>query len=190
MGAEFLFMVDNARPHRVNIVDECLQSEDITRIEWPAYSPDLNPIEQIEDGSSDEEDDDQENDNLETEIDSNDSVTCDSNEVSGEDLLQLFYDYKGEAQAEEVASPTHSARNADSASVINYTSEIRSAASEISLKQNSLLSSSLISEQPLTPKLDMEATQMVRKIVGMPSTTLVEAAVVPDPASVTIKGLK
>ncbi|GFS42852.1 hypothetical protein TNIN_76651, partial [Trichonephila inaurata madagascariensis] len=148
---------------------------------------------QIEDGSSDEEDDDQnltlqENDNLETEIDSNDSVTCDSHEVSGEDLLQLFYDYKGEAQAEKVASPTHSARNADSAS--KYSSEIRSAASEISLKQNSLLSSSLISEQPLTPKLDMEATQMVRKIVGMPSTTLVEAAVVPDPASVTIKGLK
>ncbi|GFX39099.1 transposable element Tcb1 transposase [Trichonephila clavipes] len=30
MGAEFLFMDDNARPHRANIVDECLQSEDIT----------------------------------------------------------------------------------------------------------------------------------------------------------------
>ncbi|GFW90405.1 HTH_Tnp_Tc3_2 domain-containing protein [Trichonephila clavipes] len=29
MGAEFLFMDDNARPHRSNIVDECLQSEDI-----------------------------------------------------------------------------------------------------------------------------------------------------------------
>ncbi|GFW56008.1 transposable element Tcb2 transposase [Trichonephila clavipes] len=29
MGVEFLFMVDNARPHRANIVDECLQSEDI-----------------------------------------------------------------------------------------------------------------------------------------------------------------
>ncbi|GFV66688.1 uncharacterized protein TNCV_2595081 [Trichonephila clavipes] len=25
MGAEFLFMDDNARPHRANIVDECLQ---------------------------------------------------------------------------------------------------------------------------------------------------------------------
>ncbi|GFY33929.1 uncharacterized protein TNCV_4596371 [Trichonephila clavipes] len=25
MGAEFLFMDDNARPHRTNIVDECLQ---------------------------------------------------------------------------------------------------------------------------------------------------------------------
>ncbi|GFU54157.1 transposable element Tcb1 transposase [Trichonephila clavipes] len=30
MGAEFLFMDDNARPHRANIVDEYLQSEDIT----------------------------------------------------------------------------------------------------------------------------------------------------------------
>ncbi|GFX51771.1 transposable element Tcb2 transposase [Trichonephila clavipes] len=45
MGAEFLFMDDNARPHRVNIVNECLQSEDITCIDWPAHSPDLNPIE-------------------------------------------------------------------------------------------------------------------------------------------------
>ncbi|GFW32891.1 transposable element Tc3 transposase [Trichonephila clavipes] len=46
-GAEFLFMDDNARPHRANIVDECLQSEDITRMDWPAYSPDLNPIEHV-----------------------------------------------------------------------------------------------------------------------------------------------
>ncbi|GFT01396.1 transposable element Tc3 transposase [Trichonephila clavipes] len=47
MGAEFLFMHDNARPHRANIVGECLQSEDITRMDWPAYSPDLNPIEHV-----------------------------------------------------------------------------------------------------------------------------------------------
>ncbi|GFU44748.1 transposable element Tcb1 transposase [Trichonephila clavipes] len=40
MGAEFLFMDDNARPHSANIVDECLQSEDITRMDWSAYSPD------------------------------------------------------------------------------------------------------------------------------------------------------
>ncbi|GFX17722.1 transposable element Tc3 transposase [Trichonephila clavipes] len=26
---------------------ECLQSEDITRMDWPAYSPDLNPIEHV-----------------------------------------------------------------------------------------------------------------------------------------------
>ncbi|GFW59484.1 transposable element Tcb2 transposase [Trichonephila clavipes] len=47
MGAEFLFMDDNAPPHRANIVDECLQSEDIARMDWPAYSPDLNPIEHV-----------------------------------------------------------------------------------------------------------------------------------------------
>ncbi|GFT68871.1 transposable element Tcb1 transposase [Trichonephila clavipes] len=42
MGVEFLFMDDNSRPRRANIVDECLQSEDINRMDWPAYSPDLN----------------------------------------------------------------------------------------------------------------------------------------------------
>ncbi|GFU26485.1 transposable element Tcb1 transposase [Trichonephila clavipes] len=47
MGAEFLFMDDNARSHRANIVDECLQSEDITRMDWPAYSPDLNQIDLV-----------------------------------------------------------------------------------------------------------------------------------------------
>ncbi|GFT70532.1 transposable element Tc3 transposase [Trichonephila clavipes] len=47
MGAESLFMDDNARPPLANIVDECLQSEDITRMDWPAYSLDLNPIEHV-----------------------------------------------------------------------------------------------------------------------------------------------
>ncbi|GFX68504.1 transposable element Tc3 transposase [Trichonephila clavipes] len=47
MGGEFLLMDVNARPHRANIVDECLQSEDITRMDWTAYSPDLNPIEHV-----------------------------------------------------------------------------------------------------------------------------------------------
>ncbi|GFW74528.1 DDE_3 domain-containing protein [Trichonephila clavipes] len=47
MGVEFLFMDDNVRPHHANIVDECHQSEDITRMDWPAYSPDLIPIEHV-----------------------------------------------------------------------------------------------------------------------------------------------
>ncbi|GFX92438.1 transposable element Tc3 transposase [Trichonephila clavipes] len=45
MGAEFLFVDDIARHYHANIVDECLQSEVIIRIDWSAYSPDLNPIE-------------------------------------------------------------------------------------------------------------------------------------------------
>ncbi|GFW19990.1 hypothetical protein TNCV_866961 [Trichonephila clavipes] len=37
-------MDDNARPHRTLAVEELLESEDITRMDWPAYSPDLNSI--------------------------------------------------------------------------------------------------------------------------------------------------
>ncbi|GFV40922.1 transposable element Tc3 transposase [Trichonephila clavipes] len=47
MGAEFLFMDDNARSYRANIVDECHQLKDITRMDWPAYLPNLNPIEHV-----------------------------------------------------------------------------------------------------------------------------------------------
>ncbi|GFU95524.1 uncharacterized protein TNCV_2729781 [Trichonephila clavipes] len=49
LGAEILFMDDNTRPHCANIVDAYLQSEDITRMDWPAYSPDLNPKEHVGD---------------------------------------------------------------------------------------------------------------------------------------------
>ncbi|GBM97580.1 hypothetical protein AVEN_249283-1 [Araneus ventricosus] len=47
VGPEFILMDDNARPHRALLVDEFLESEDIRRMEWPARSPDLNPIEHV-----------------------------------------------------------------------------------------------------------------------------------------------
>ncbi|GFY14126.1 transposable element Tcb1 transposase [Trichonephila clavipes] len=47
IGPDFIFMDDNARPHRTLAVEELLESEDITRMDWTAYFPDLNPIEHV-----------------------------------------------------------------------------------------------------------------------------------------------
>ncbi|GBO45676.1 hypothetical protein AVEN_130191-1 [Araneus ventricosus] len=47
VGPEFILMDDNARPHRALLVDQFLESEDIRRMDWPATSPDLNPIEHV-----------------------------------------------------------------------------------------------------------------------------------------------
>ncbi|GFV76492.1 transposable element Tc1 transposase [Trichonephila clavipes] len=44
---DFILMDDNARPHRNLAVEELLESEDINRMDWPAYSPNLNPIEHV-----------------------------------------------------------------------------------------------------------------------------------------------
>ncbi|GFV25845.1 transposable element Tcb2 transposase [Trichonephila clavipes] len=44
---DFIFMDDNARPHRTLVVEELPESEDITKMNWPAYSPDLNPIDNM-----------------------------------------------------------------------------------------------------------------------------------------------
>jgi len=46
-GPQFIFMDDNAPSHRANLVSEYLESEDIQRMQWPARSPDLNPIEHL-----------------------------------------------------------------------------------------------------------------------------------------------
>ncbi|GFV22627.1 transposable element Tcb2 transposase [Trichonephila clavipes] len=47
MGLQFLFMDDNAPCHRTVAAEQLLESEDIQRMDWPARSPDLNPIEHV-----------------------------------------------------------------------------------------------------------------------------------------------
>ncbi|GFV01217.1 transposable element Tc1 transposase [Trichonephila clavipes] len=47
MGLQFLFMNDNAPCHRTVAAEQLLESEDIERMDWPARSPDLNPIEHV-----------------------------------------------------------------------------------------------------------------------------------------------
>ena len=40
IGADFVFMDDNARPHRTAAVQQLLESEDITRMDYSRYSTD------------------------------------------------------------------------------------------------------------------------------------------------------
>ncbi|GFV38325.1 hypothetical protein TNCV_3347861 [Trichonephila clavipes] len=40
-------MDDNAPCHRTVAAEQLLESEDIERMDWPARSPDLNPIEHV-----------------------------------------------------------------------------------------------------------------------------------------------
>ncbi|UYV79827.1 hypothetical protein LAZ67_18000844 [Cordylochernes scorpioides] len=47
MGENVLLMYDNARTHRVGVVNTFLQNHAIARMNWPARSPDLNPIEHV-----------------------------------------------------------------------------------------------------------------------------------------------
>lgn len=42
-----VFMDDNARPHRSRLVTAFLENNAITKLPWPAMSPDLNPLEHI-----------------------------------------------------------------------------------------------------------------------------------------------
>ena len=45
IGENFILMDDNARAHRARITDQYLEQATIVRMEWPARSPDLNPVE-------------------------------------------------------------------------------------------------------------------------------------------------
>ena len=47
IGPQFILMVDNAWRHRARVVEDYLQQETIIHMDWPACSPDLNPIEHV-----------------------------------------------------------------------------------------------------------------------------------------------
>ena len=45
IGGGAVLQDDNARPHRARVVTDFLRQQGIARMDWPAYSPDLAPIE-------------------------------------------------------------------------------------------------------------------------------------------------
>ena len=45
LGPGAILQDDNARPHRARVVNDFLQQQQVIRMDWPACSPDLNPIE-------------------------------------------------------------------------------------------------------------------------------------------------
>ena len=49
IGDSFVFQEDNARPHRARLVEKMLEVETMQHMEWPACSPDPNPIEHVSD---------------------------------------------------------------------------------------------------------------------------------------------
>lgn len=47
IGNAFILVDDNARPHRARLINNFLEDNDIRRLNWPARSPDMNPIEHV-----------------------------------------------------------------------------------------------------------------------------------------------
>nr|CAH7739946.1 unnamed protein product [Callosobruchus chinensis] len=47
IGDQFIFMDNNARPHRTRAVQQALENGNIARLEWPAIFIDMNSIEHV-----------------------------------------------------------------------------------------------------------------------------------------------
>ena len=45
MNKEWVFQHDNDPKHRTRLVTKWLDENNVKRIEWPSFSPDINPIE-------------------------------------------------------------------------------------------------------------------------------------------------
>lgn len=41
--SDFILMDDNARPHRITVVNQYLEKETNKKMDWPAKASDLNP---------------------------------------------------------------------------------------------------------------------------------------------------
>ena len=48
IGPDFVLMDDNARAHRARITNRYLEQAAIVRLDWPARSPDFNPIDMLQ----------------------------------------------------------------------------------------------------------------------------------------------
>ena len=48
-GSYWILIDDNlnARLHGANVLQKYIDMQDITRLDWPPYSPDMNPIEHM-----------------------------------------------------------------------------------------------------------------------------------------------